>query len=92
MKFNADKCEALHIEGKIPNLYMHTKLPSIAQEEDCEVTRDDFQENICFRPCCSQKVNYLALCKKTRTKPEIFYAAVQNNGLTMCPLYSSSLL
>lgn len=57
MKFNADKCEALHIEGKIPKLYMHTKLLSIAQEEDCEVTREDFKENICFRPCCSQKAN-----------------------------------
>lgn len=39
-----------------------------------------------------KQIEYLALRKKKRTKPKIFYAAVQNNGLKKCPLYSSSLL
>lgn len=93
MKYNADKCEALHIEGKIPKLYMHTKLPLLLRKKIVRLQEMILKKTSASDPAAVKKqIEYLALCKKTRTKPEIFYAAVQNNGLKMCPLYSSSLL
>lgn len=57
MRFITGKCEAGHIEGKISKLHVYTLLLSIAQKKYCDVTRDNFKENICFRLCCSQNPN-----------------------------------